>query len=95
MKLIEIKSLENGGHRNAAGDFKSIPEGWAVIPDGMETPNFPFGEIEIKETEGVMVVKKWKAGTMPKPEEVEKPISKFEQLRADIDYLALMTEVDL
>ena len=95
MKLIEIKSLENGGHRNVAGDFDAIPEGWAIIPDSMETPNVPFGEIEVKKTDGVMVVTKWKEGTLPKSEEIEKPISKLDQLRADIDYLALMTEVEL
>lgn len=46
MKIIEIKALDNGAHRNQEGVFFKIPpEGWAVIPDDMETPNFPFGEI--------------------------------------------------
>lgn len=95
MKLIEIKSLENGGHRNAAGDFKTIPEGWAVIPDGIETLNFPFGEVEVEEIDGTMTVTKWTPGTIPEIKETEKPVSPIEQLRADIEYLALMTEVDL
>lgn len=50
MKIIEIKALDNGAHRNQEGVFFEIPpEGWAVIPDDMETPNFPFGEIETTE----------------------------------------------
>lgn len=48
MKIIEIVSLPNGGHRNQEGDFLIIPDGYAIIPDDMETPNFPFGEIETK-----------------------------------------------
>lgn len=70
MRIIEIKTLENGSHRNQMGDFKTIPNGYAVIPDNMETPNFPFGEIEVKETDGVMTATKWTAGEMPEPEPI-------------------------
>ena len=80
MRIIEIKTLENGSHRNQTGDFKTIPEGWAVIPDEMETPNFPFGEVETKENDGVMTVTKWVAGTVPENKEPEQPASKVEQL---------------
>ena len=124
MRIIEIKSLENGGHRNQTGHFKTVPEGWAVIPDDMETPNFPFGEVETKDediikvetitkTETVdgkevkkreeiekvvgtrKVVTKWTAGVIPEAEEEETPVSAEEQLRADIDYIAIMTGVEL
>ena len=123
MRIIEIKALENGAHRNQTGNFLYYPEGWAAIPDDMETPNFPFGEIEttdedIKVTETVIktetvdgkevetiekvekvigtrkVVTKWTAGTIPDAEE-ETPVSTEEQLRADIDYIAIMTGVEL
>ena len=67
MKIIEIIARDNGAHRNQEGEFANIPEGWAVIPDDMETPNFPFGEIEAAETDGVMTVTKWVAGKAPKP----------------------------
>lgn len=73
MKVIEIKALKNGGHRNQSGNFKIIPEGWAVIPDDMETPNFPFGEVEVEEINGVMTVVKWTAGTIPEPEPIPEP----------------------
>lgn len=124
MKIIEIQALDNGGHRNQTGLFSELPEGWARIPDEMETPNFPFGDIEAEDediikgetvskieiVDGEAVVKsekvpkvigtrkvvtKWTAGTMPEVEESEHPISETEQLRADIDYIAIMTGVEL
>ncbi len=49
MRIIEINTLENGGHRNQIGNFEIIPDGWAVVPDDMETPNFPYGDIEVKD----------------------------------------------
>jgi hypothetical protein len=60
MKIIEIKALENGSHRNQTSDYiKTVPEGYAVVPVDMETPNFPFGEVEVAEVEGIMTVTKW------------------------------------
>jgi hypothetical protein len=50
MKIIEIKALENGAHRNQTGNFKTIPDGYAVIPDDMTIPStFPFVNIEVAE----------------------------------------------
>lgn len=96
MRIIEIKALENGAHRNQTSDYiPAIPEGYAVIPDEMELKNFPFGEVEVEEIDGIMTVKKWVPGIAPEPKEIEEPISLLEQLRADIDFLALMTEVEL
>ena len=74
MKIIEIKSLENGGHRNQTiNGTITVPEGWAVIPDDMETENFPFGEISAEEINGVMTVTKWVAGVIPEPEPIPEP----------------------
>ena len=95
MKIVEIAPLSNGAHRNQIGQFDNIPNGYAVIPDDMTTDNFPFGEILVKEIDGVMTVTKWIAGTIPEVEEQETPVSEIEQLRADIDYIAIMTGVDL
>lgn len=98
MKIIEIKALENGAHRNQTGDFSTIPEGWAVIPDNMETQNFPFGEVTAKEIDGIMTVTRWSAGVIPEPEPTQEPEAEpteMEQLRADIDYIAIMTGVEL
>ena len=73
MRIIEIEPLPNGSHRNQAGNFKSIPDGWAVVPKNMECENFPFGEIEIEEVKGIMTVTKWIAGTIPKPTPMPEP----------------------
>lgn len=95
MRIIKIEAYDNGGHDNngANFDYEIIPEGWAVVPDDMETPNFPFGDIEVKEIGGVMTVTKWTERDIPEPP--EKPVSELEQLRADIDYIAIMAGVDL
>ena len=72
MTIIEIIALDNGAHRNQSGG-NTIPEGWAVIPEGMETENFPFGEIEVEEIDGVPTVTKWTPGTLPEPEPIPEP----------------------
>lgn len=74
MKIIEITPLENGGHRSQTYDrpITDIPAGWAVIPDDMETPCFPFGELTAKEFDGVMTVTSWTPGVMPEVAPVEK-----------------------
>jgi len=47
MKVIEIKALSNGAHRNQAG-INYIPDGYAQIPDDMPIPDtFPFVNIEV------------------------------------------------
>lgn len=70
MKIIEIRESENGGHRNIESDISVIPKGWAVIPDDMETPNFPFGEVEVEEIDGIPTVTKWTPGVIPEPETI-------------------------
>ena len=60
MRIIEIQALENGAHRNQeTNDFFILPEGWAIIPNGMELANFPFGNIEVKEVAGKMFLTSW------------------------------------
>lgn len=68
MHIIEIAPLDNGAHRNqnGNGNFRTIPDGWAVIPDDMEIPStFPFIDIEV---EG-QVVTSMLPGVVPEPEE--------------------------
>ena len=94
MQIIEILALDNGAHRNQSGDFRNIPEGWAVV--ACDTPNFPFGVPTVEEINGVMTVTAWEAGEIPEPEPMpEVEPTEIEQLRADIDYIAIMTGVDL
>lgn len=73
MKIIEITAQENGAHRNQTANLKTVPQGWAVIPDGMDTPNFPFGEITVEEIDGVMTVTSWTPGTIPDPDPTPEP----------------------
>ena len=69
MKAIEIIANSNGGHNNQTCNIPfPLFEGWAVIPDDMETPNFPYGEVEVEEIDGVMTVTKWTPGVIPDPE---------------------------
>lgn len=95
MRIIEIKNLPNGSHRNQSGTFAFLPDGYAVIPSGMETPNFPFGDIEVEEIDGVMTVTKWIQGVIPKAKEEPPSVTPMEQLRADIDFIAAIKGVDL
>lgn len=83
LKMLKIAALPNGAHDNQ--DFHGeLPDGWAIIPEDMETPNFPFGEVEAEllpfgepdpETEEVpqvMTVTKWTAGEVPEVTEPDR-----------------------
>ena len=68
MKIVKIDANENGAHRNQTSSIPiELPEGWAVIPDGMELENFPFGEVTAEEIDGVMTVTSWTPGVIPEP----------------------------
>ena len=69
MQIVEITALENGGHRNQDGFIGDVPVGWAVKPDGMETPNFPFGNLTVDETKTPPMMTSW----APLPVPVDPP----------------------
>ena len=95
MLIIEIDALDNGAHRNQTY-HKIIPDGWAVDRNNLCTENFPFGEVVAEEIDGVMTVTKWTPGEIPEPEQEPKPEpTELEQLRADVDYIAMETGVEL
>lgn len=73
MRIIEIASLDNGAHRNQTGGLSVVPDGWAIIPADMKCENFPFGEVEGAEINGVMTVTKWTPLPIPEPEPVPEP----------------------
>lgn len=65
--------------------FLSIPDGWALIPDDMDTLNFPFGQVTVEEIGGVMTVTNWTPGIIPDPEPTPEPEpTEVEQLRAQV-----------
>ena len=68
MTIIEITALPNGAHRNqTVSGAVMVPDGWAALPDGMDTPNFPFGEVTVNDA-APPVVTSWTAGELPEPE---------------------------
>ena len=92
MLIIEIAALDNGAHRNQNGGVSFIPDGWAVVPDGMEMPNFPFGEVEVAEINVVMTVTKWTAGVIPKTEHAQPEPTQLDRIEAQTMWTALMTD---
>lgn len=72
MRIIEIIALDNGAHRNQTGSFSVVPDGWAVIPDDLMTPNFPFGEVTVDDSKPP-VVTGWTPGEIPEPEPTPEP----------------------
>ena len=72
MTMLEIAPLENGAHRNQSGSMKAVPDGWAILPDGMETPNFPFGDITV-DNQTPPVVTSWTPLPIPEPEPEPEP----------------------
>lgn len=97
MRIIEIAALDNGAHRNQSGSFSSVPDGWAVIPDCIAIPaTFPFVSVEAAKIDGVMTVASMTEGVMPEPDpEPDPEPTELEQLRADVDYIAMETGVEL
>ena len=92
MTIIEIAPLSNGAHRNQNGGLSVVPTGWAVIPTDMETPNFPFGEVEVAEVDGVMTVTKWTPSEIPEPESApEAEPTQLDIIEAQVAYTAMMT----
>ena len=71
MRLIKIEQTQNGSHFYQTIDrLAKIPKGWAAIPDDMETPHLPYGDITVEEIEGVPTVTSWTPREMPVVEEI-------------------------
>lgn len=97
MTMIEIRPRDNGAHRNQSGNFKAIPEGWAILPDSIDTPNFPFGDIEVDNSTPPRVVS-WTAGEIPEEPEAQAEPSEAEDLAAmavDHEYRLTLLELGL
>lgn len=94
MRMIQIAPDARGAHDNQSGPAVPVPAGWAIIPDGLDTPNFPFGEITVDDS-APPVVTSWTALPIPEPEEEPDAPTALDQLRADVDYIAMETGVEL
>lgn len=91
MTIIEIQPQSNGAHRNqTVSGAVAVPDGWAIIPSGMTIPGtFPFVDLAVDGNQVVSI----EPGVVPEPS-IPAPTA-GEQLRADVDYLAAMTGVNL
>lgn len=54
MTIVKIEANDNGSHNNQTINGVTVkefpvPDGWAVVPEDLETPNFPFGDITVEE----------------------------------------------
>ena len=80
LRIVEIKALPDGSHRSQ-GYHGEVMDGYALIKEDMETPNFPFGEVKAErlpfgepdpergEIPLVMTMTKWTPGEIPAPAE--------------------------
>lgn len=102
MRLIKIEAEPSGIHQYMTSSINMpVPDGWALVPDDMELENCPWGVLTAKKVNGVMTVTTWVAGEIPEPEPQPEPEptpptpSPLAQMRADIDFISIMTGVEL
>ena len=94
MRIIEMKALPNGAHRNQTCDISFVPEGWAVIPDEMEIPaTFPFVNIEVED--GVVTAMTEGVVPEPAPEPKPKPTAQddTDSMMVDLEYRLTLLEL--
>ena len=64
--LIKIAPFDNGSHDNIVVDsYDEMPDGWALLPDSLPCPGFPFGTIETAKIDGVTTVTTWDEDPVP------------------------------
>lgn len=74
MRIIRIKTNKIGGHSCiTVSKLSSLPIGWAVLPDDLPTPNFPYGNIVVKTRCGVPTVIGWTPKPIPELQPLPKP----------------------
>ena len=99
MRIIKIEPFDNGAHANQIGYLEVAPDGWAVIPDEILCENFPFGDVEGEEIDGVVTVTKWTPGTIPEPEPLPTPgptaQDDTDSMLVDHEYRIAMLELGL
>lgn len=98
MTIIEIQPLSNGAHRNQTSNTATVPDGWAILPPSLETPNFPFGTIYVDDSTPPRVTG-WTAVEIPEPEPEPDPDPTEEEdlaaLAVDHEYRLTLLELGL
>lgn len=95
MTIIEIAKLENGAHNNQtiySGQIP-VPDGWCLVPNSMlPLENYPFGDVEVEEIDGIMTLTKWTPLPIPEPPPPPPPEpSDMDKLQAQVLYTAVET----
>lgn len=82
MTIIKIEQNANGSHDNQTINGVTpatfpIPEGYAVVPEDLGTPdtlkNYPFGAVTVETINGILTVTSWTPLPKPKPEPLPEP----------------------
>lgn len=100
MTIIKIAPHENGAHDNqtingVTPETFPIPEGYAVIPEELGTPetleNYPFGDIVTGFVNDIPTVMSWTPLPIPEPEPApkEERYSEMQQLGQQVTDLEL------
>lgn len=91
MRVIELKVMENGSHRNHSGDFDIAPlDGWAVVSEDLETPStFPFVKNLVQDESGVVI------GWEPDQEAYEAAMAAANPLSGAIESRIAQSKADL
>ena len=93
MKIIEIKPLPNGAHRNQTiQGGMACPGGWAIIPENMPIPEtFPFVTLTI---EG-QTVTGMEPGVVPEPGPEPEPSEADDLAAMTVDHEYRLTLLEL
>lgn len=106
MKII--RQIHNDGEAYPPiqeGNFRAVPDGYALWPDNLSAELFyeHNGFVTLTIQDGVVqsyvpnldAWEKWKASLPVEEPDIPTEPTETEQLRADVDYLAVMTGVTL
>lgn len=96
MTIIELQARSDGGHglQSQSGRTSCWLDGWIEVPSNLEsqiwaTVGYCDLQIENGKLVGITPTER------PEPEPVAPTPTEMEQLRADVDYLSVMTGVEL
>lgn len=102
MTIIKIEPNENGSHDNntiigATSEIFPVPEGWAVVPKELGTPetleNYPFAGVTVETISDVPMVTSWTPLPIPETEPEPEPWpTQLDRVEAQATYTAMMTD---
>lgn len=96
MTIIELATREDGGHGLQSQSGRSVCwlDGWIEVPANLEADVWAavgYCDLQIEDGKLVGIT----PTERPEPEPVAQTPTELEQLRADVDYLAIMSGVEL